>query len=146
MAKPSAGQVISGTHGYLWYNGDIVYEVSSFEAKLKLNRETINFSGDMMADSKLMSTEGTWSAKIKKIYSRAKTVAENALKGVDTRVTLIGKLEDPDNGGTERVQVENCWFDEVTLMSFESGKVIEDELSGGFTHFKYLDSIDKDKK
>ena len=139
--KPGVGKVISGTHGYLWWNGQICYEVSSFELKLSANRETINFSGDMMDDSKLMSISGTWSATIKKVYSRAKPFAEKLCKGIDERLTLIGKLEDPDNGGTERVQATSCWIDELTVMSFENGSLTEDEFSGGFTGIEYLDEI-----
>lgn len=54
-SKPAVGKTISGTHGYLWWNNSICYEVTSFEAKLKANRETITFAGDMWEDSKLMS-------------------------------------------------------------------------------------------
>ena len=118
---PAVGKVISGTHGYFWWNNSICYEITSFEAKIKTNRETINFSGQMWDDSKLMGVSGTWTAKIKKIYSR--------------------KLEDPDNGGTERVQLMSCWLDELTLQAFENGKITEDEFSGGFVGFKYLDTI-----
>lgn len=139
--KPAVGKVISGTHGYLWWNGDLCYEVTSFEAKLKTNRETINFSGDMWDDSKLMGMSGTWSAKIKKIYSRGKEYAESLAAGIDERLSLIGKLADPDNGGTERVQLKSCWLDELTLQAFENGKLAEDEFSGGFTGFTYLDDI-----
>ena len=28
--------------------------------------------------------------------------------GIDERLSLISKLEDPDNGGTERVQLMSC--------------------------------------
>ena len=138
---PRPGQVISGTHGFLWWNNDICYEITSWEAKVKTNRETIQFSGEMWEDSKLMSVSGTWTAKIKKIYSRGKTYAEKLSNGTDERLTLISKLADPDNGGTERVQIMNAWLDEVTLQAFESGKITEDEFSGGFVGFKYLDEI-----
>ena len=139
--KPAVGKVISGTHGYFWWNGSIVYEITSFEAKIKTNGETINFSGDMWADRKLMGVEGTWSAKIKKVYSRAKDLAADLADGKDTRLTLIGKLADPDNGGIERIQLNSCWLDELTLMSFENGKNTEDQISGGFTSYSYLESI-----
>lgn len=139
--KPRPGKVISGTHGYFWWNGSICYEITSFEAKLKANRETINFSGDMWADSKLMGVEGTWSAKIKKVYSRGKVYAEKLSQGIDERLTLTSKLEDPDNGGIERIQLTSCWLDELTLQAFENGKNTEDEFSGGFVGFKYLDTI-----
>lgn len=140
-AMPRAGQVISGTHGYLWINGSIVYEVLSFEARIETDREDITFAGQMTKDSKLMAVSGTWTATVRKMYSRSKEIAENLMKGIDTRATLIGKLADPDNGGTERIQFSNCWFDGATLMAFESGSVCEDELSGGFTSMKYLDTI-----
>ena len=48
---PAVGKVISGTHGYFWWNNSICYEITSFEAKIKTNRETINFSGQMWDDS-----------------------------------------------------------------------------------------------
>ncbi len=139
--KPAIGKVISGTHGYFWWDGAICYEITSFEAKIKANRETINFSGDMWDDSKLMSVSGTWTAKIKKIYSRGMEYAEKLAQGLDPRLTLISKLADPDNGGTERVQINSCWLDELTLQAFENGKITEDEFSGGFVGFKYLDTI-----
>lgn len=138
---PRAGQIISGTHGYLWFDGNIVYEVSSYEAKISTDREDMTFAGQMIKDSKLMAVAGTWSATIKKVYSRSKDIAESIMQGIDPRSTLIGKLQDPDNGGIERIQFSNCWFDEVTLMAFENGSVCEDELSGGFTGMKYLDEI-----
>ena len=138
---PRVGQAISGTHGYFWWNGDICYEITSFEAKLKTNRETINFAGQMWDDSKLMGVSGEWSAKIKKVYSRGKYYAEQLAKGIDERLTLTAKLEDPDNGGPERIQLTSCWLDELTLQSFENGKLTEDEFSGGFTGFTYLDEI-----
>ena len=114
---PAVGKVISGTHGYFWWNNSICYEITSFEAKIKTNRETINFSGQMWDDSKLMGVSGTWTAKIKKIYSRGKTYAEKLSAGIDERLSLISKLEDPDNGGIERVQLMSCWLDELTLQA-----------------------------
>ena len=140
--KPPVGKVISGTHGYFWWDGSICYEISSFEAKLATNRETISFAGDMWEDSKLMSVKGTWAAKIKKIYSRGKKYAEALSEGLDERITLIAKLADPDNGGTERIQLDSCWLDEITLLAFEHGSLTEDEFSGGFTGFKYLEAIE----
>ena len=77
----------------------------------------------MWDDSKLMGVSGTWTAKIKKIYSRGKTYAEKLSAGIDERLSLISKLEDPDNGGTERVQLMSCWLDELTLQAFGTEKL-----------------------
>ena len=71
----AVGKLIIGKQGYFLLYKIICYLITSFEAKIKTNRETINFSGQMWDDSKLMGVSGTWTAKIKKIYSRGKTYA-----------------------------------------------------------------------
>jgi len=140
--KPTAPRTISGTHGYLYWDGEIIFEVTSFEAKIKPNRETITFAGDMVADSKLMSLEGEFSFKIKKVFSRGQIkLAAEFKAGRDPRSQLIGKLSDPDAYGSERVVLNNCWFSDITLMNFESGKISEDEFSGGFTDWSFPDVI-----
>ena len=141
-SKPRANQLISGTHGVVWFNGNKVYEVSKFEAKITADREEVQFAGEMVKDSKLMSLSGEWSATIRKIYSYAKDISEEFMSGRDVRLTIIGQLKDPDNGGTEKIQLSGCWLDDITLQSFEAGSICEDELSGGFTDMTYLDSID----
>ena len=105
--KPTPGKVISGTHGYFWWNGAICYEVTSFEAKIKVNGETITFAGDMWEDRKVMGLSGSYTVKLKKVYSRAKEYADALKAGKDPRLTFIGSLDDPDNGGTETVTFEN---------------------------------------
>lgn len=140
--KPTAPRVMSGTFGMLYWNGEPVYEVNSFEAKLKVNRETVTFAGDTTEDSKLMGTAGEWSFKIKKVYSRGQELATQIKNGIDPRATFIGKVDDPDAFGSERVVLYNCWFGDLTLASFESGKVLEEEFSGGFTDFDFPDSVD----
>lgn len=139
--KPAPGKVISGTHGYFWWNGDICYEVTSFEAKVTVNGEDITFSGDMWTDRKMMGLAGEFTVKLKKVYSRAKEYADELKAGRDPRLTLIGQLADPDNGGTETVTLTNCWLDEIPLMNFENGSIVEEEYSGGFTGYSYSSTI-----
>lgn len=139
--KPTARQVMSGTHGIIWIDGDKCYELSKYESKLGTDRESMQFAGDMIKDSKLMAVEGTWTATVRKVFSRAKPIVTNLMKGVDTRSTIIAKINDPDNGGTERVQYSNCWFDEATIQKIEQGAICEDEFSGGFTGLEYLDTV-----
>ncbi len=136
-----AKNCISGTHGYLWWNGELIAEITSFEAPLKPDTEKVTFAGDMWEDRKLMGLSGEFKIKIKKIYSRAAEIAEAFKKGEDPRSELIAKLDDPDALGHERISLHNCWFDDLVLMKFESKKITEEEFSGGFTGFDYLDKI-----
>lgn len=143
MTKPTARNAISGTHTTCWWDGDICYEASSVEIKIKPNRETVQFSGEMIEDSKLMSVAGTYSIKIRKIYSRSAEYAEQMMQGIDPRITLIAKLDDPDAWGHERVKITNAWFDEIPVFSSENGKIVEEEYAGGFTGLQFLDKIEK---
>lgn len=139
----TAPNVISGTHGYIIWDGDYVYEASSFEAKIKTNRETLTFSGEMWEDSKLMSIGGEFTIKIRKVFSRAKALGEAFSKGEDPRSEIVGTIKDPDGLGMEKVTFKNCWFNDPTIMTFENGKIVEEEYSGGFTGIKFHDSINK---
>lgn len=142
--KITAPNIISGTHGKTWWDDSAIYEISSIEIKLKTNRETVTFAGDMIEDSKLMSVSGEFTIKVRKVFSRAKAYAEAFMKGNDPRSTIITELKDPDayGGGYEKVQITNCWFNDLPVISSENGKVSEDEFSGGFTGLKFLSSID----
>lgn len=142
MRKPSAPRVMNGTFGMLYWDGEPVFEVSSFTATLKLNRETVSFAMDMAEDSKLTGTSGEFSFKIKKIFSRGQQKLAMAIKrGIDVRSQFVGKIDDPDAYGSERLVLENCWFGDITLMAFESGKIGEEEFSGGFTDFDFPDTV-----
>lgn len=141
--KPTARNILSGTHATSWWDGDVCYEMSKVEVKLKTNRETVTFAGDMIEDSKLMSVSGTVSVTIRKVYSRAAEYAKQIMQGKDPRSTLIFKIDDPDAWGHERVKLSNVWFEEIPVFSAENGKIVEEEYSGGFTGLEFLDEIAK---
>lgn len=141
MTKPTARNAISGTHATCWWDGQICYEATSIEIKLKANRETVQFSGDMIEDSKLMSVSGTYTIKIRKVFSRSAEYAEQMTQGIDPRISIIAKLDDPDAWGHERVKITNAWFDEIPVFSSENGSLVEEEYSGGFTDLQFLDII-----
>ena len=113
--KPRGNQLCSGTFGKLWIDGSL--------------------AGDTTNDSKLMGVDYEFSYTVRKVYSRGKEIADGHKKGKDTRHTLVARLEDPDNGGYETIQLDNCWYNDVSLMNFETGKIVEEEFSGGFTDY-----------
>lgn len=141
--KPTAPRVMSGTFGMLYWNGEPVYEVKKFEAKLKVDREDISFAGEMGKDSKLIGMGGEWSFTVNKVFSRgAKAISLEIKEGRDPRCQFNGKVDDPDAFGSERMTLYNCWFGDLDLMNFESGKVINQEFSGGFTDFDFPDTVE----
>ena len=62
----SARRVISGTWGELWIDGEKVAEVSACQAKVALNKETVNLCGRFMTTHKAMSASGTGSLTLHK--------------------------------------------------------------------------------
>lgn len=142
MAKNfKAPNVINGTHGYVEWDGARVYEASSASATLKTNRENLQFAGEMVNDTKLMSLSGEFSIKLRKVFSRSKELVEQFLQGKDPRSEITINLQDPDAIGYEKVTLHNCWFNDLPISSYESGKLIEEEYSGGFTSITFHDSI-----
>ena len=73
--KPTAPRVMSGTHGYVYWDNQIVFEVNSAEATIKTDREDVTFSGDMWKDSKLMGVSGEFSIKIERIRGRSLSIS-----------------------------------------------------------------------
>jgi hypothetical protein len=136
---------ISGTFGKLWWDGELIAEIESFEAKVSAKREEVVM--DMDEDSKLVGLKGEGTIKVKKFFTRGKKkLLEAWKKGEDPRSTLQGKISDPDAIGkqSESVTIGNVWFDDITLLSFEKGKKVEEEFKFGFTpsDASFIDTIE----
>lgn len=125
-----------GTYGKVWWDGEEVFEIESFEAKIKADRDDVTFADSLDSDSKIKGLKGEGKLKIKKVFSRGKRKFLEAWKsGEDVRSQLVGRVKDPDAVGkqSERIVLNNVWFDDLTLLDFELGKKMEEELSFGFT-------------
>ncbi len=146
MSTVDGRRVVSGTYGRVWYNGDLWIEVQQFEAKVIVEREDVQIG--LSIDSKINGLRGEGTFRRLKIYTRTnKKVLEDWKAGRDPRGTFIGAIADPDavGGQDERVQINNVWFNENTLLSFEKGVgKTEQETPFGFTptETRYLDTIE----
>lgn len=61
---------------------------------------------------------------------QAQLLSKKIKKGIDVRIQIISKIEDPDAYGSERLVIENAWFNELTLQKFENATMIDEEYSG----------------
>ncbi len=136
-------KTLSGTWGEVWVDGDKIFECSKIEQKITANREDVQLGIDV--DSKITGLKGEFTLGVKRVYTRYTDVLENWKKGIDQRIQIICKLQDPDASGEqmERYATENCWFNDLPLVSYEKGAVIEQEVTGGFTpsDMQVLDEI-----
>ncbi|MBS5780119.1 phage tail tube protein [Megamonas sp.] len=124
----------NGSWGKVWWDNELLFEIQKFEAKVTADREDVFIS--ISKDSKIVSLTGELSFTIKSVVNRNINKYLEAWKqGLDPRGTFIGLIDDPDavDGQKERCSIDNVWFNDLLLMSFEKGKVVEKEFMAGFT-------------
>lgn len=124
----------NGSHGRVWWDGLFLFEISKFEAKVTADREDVLIGNSK--DSKITSLTGEGSFTIKSVINRnINRYLEEWKNGHDPRATLVGLIDDPDavEGQKERCILDNVWFNELLLMTFEKGQVVEKEFTFGFT-------------
>lgn len=136
---------LSGSWGRVWLDGALLFEISAFECKVDVDREDV-FIG-VSRDSKVVSLTGSFTITVKKVFNRGiKAYLENQQKGIDPRFTLVCEISDPDaiNSQKERISIENCWFNNLDILSFEKATVVENTLEGNFTpsDLTYLETIE----
>lgn len=133
MSKQRGNKTLAGTHAEVWVDGQKIWEVSKITQKVTANREDVQL--DMDVDSKITGLKGEFTLVVKKVYTRYAAVLEKWQKGIDLRSQIIANLADPDAVGvqSERYSTDNCWFNELPLVNWEKGGIIEEEVSGGFT-------------
>lgn len=138
-----AKNVINGTWGELWLDGDKVGELSAFQAKVTLNKVDVNICGDLWKRQKVVGMEGKGMIKIHKVSSRMIIKMKDNMKtGKQSVCTIVAKLTDPDSWGAERVVIKDCVFDELTLMDFEVKKNIEETYNFSFSDYDFMDLIE----
>ncbi|KMO87228.1 terminase [Megasphaera cerevisiae DSM 20462] len=124
----------NGSHGKVWWDNELLFEIEKFECKVTANREDVIIGNSV--DSKIVSLKGEGTITIKSVINRNISAYLEAWKsGQDPRATFVGLIEDPDavDKQKERCSIDNVWFNELAIMNFEKGKVVEKEFPFGFT-------------
>lgn len=137
----AANRVMSGTWGQVWVASELWAEVSAFQAKFTYTKEDQQMAGQMAVDTKIVNAKGTGSITIKKVFSRTANHSNQVLKGIDERLTIIGKLGDPDAYGAERVAFYNVSLDEEAIMDWKAGGTTEITIPFTFTEREWLQEV-----
>lgn len=129
----------------LWWDGELLFEIDSFECKVTADRSDVLIGNSK--DSKIVSLTGSGTFTIKSVINRnINAYLEEWKNGHDPRATLVGLIDDPDavDGQKERVSIDNVWFNELTLMNFTKGEVIQKEFPFGFTpeDAKFIETVE----
>lgn len=141
-SKITANQVLNGTYGTVWINGNLAANIKKFEAKLTLNYEQVDIANDPGEHQKFMGYSGAGTMTFNKVDSSIVAMMyEDILKGKIPEIMMVGKLGDPQSIGAERVQFNEVTIDEIMLLNFEQKTVMEEEVPFKFASFKMLDLI-----
>ncbi|MED1850350.1 phage tail tube protein [Brevibacillus borstelensis] len=142
MARPNASRVINGTYGRVWVDGELWAEVDSFEAKVTINYEDVNFAGEGATFKKAIGWTGEGSMTIKKIHSRIQQkMAAAVRRGEYPRLQIVGKVADPSAFGAERIAFYDVTVNEFLLLRFEQKTLGSEEIPFAFSDYEAIDSI-----
>ncbi len=140
MDNFTASQVMSGTQGEVWIDGQYMAEVTGFKAEIKLLKEEVNQVKRMFKQYKVVGCEGTGNVKLNHVSSFFIQLMANNIKNArQTVCTIVVKLDDPDAVGAERISITDATFDKLTLMDWEAKKLTSDDYDFTFTDFDILD-------
>lgn len=136
-------QVINGTYGAAFINGDRFFNVKEFEAKVSLNFEDIQLAEELGTDAKYLGYNIEGTMLLHKVDDKiARHYAEGITTGVLPDITVVTRLKDPAvAGGAERVQLNGVKFTELTLAKWKLGEAQEEEVPFRARSYKYLEMI-----
>ena len=136
-------RVMSGTGGEVWVDDDYYGEVTAFKASIKIDYSEVSRVRNLAKGKKISGISGEGEITGNHIRSFwVEKLLDSMLDGEIPSVTIIGKLDDPDAFGAERVELKNCTFEELTLMDWKNGENTEESISFAFTDVDFTDRVE----
>ena len=135
-------QVISGTHGELWMEGDQLAEIKGFEAKVEIEKEDIKKARQMATGSKMKGFKCTGTMTLHKVDSyMLKQISDSIQAGINPTFKLLSSLNDPASLGAERIVIKDAKFDTLILANWKVDEIGEQEYPFTFTKWELKDLI-----
>ncbi|QAT40835.1 phage tail tube protein [Clostridium sp. JN-9] len=136
-------KTLYGNFGAVFINDSQAAEATGIQAKAKINKVDVPMCGTMSKKYKIVGWDGSGTLTLNKTSSRMiLLVADDLRNGKETVFTIISKMSDPGNGGTERIKFIGCKVDELTLADWSAGKLGTESVPFTFEDFEILDTID----
>lgn len=135
-------EVISGSWGQVWFDGEYMAEVTACKAEVGYKKTEVPQTCTMIPGQKITGLEPKGELKFNHVNSTVMKKEQEAIRGGKTAVhTIIIKVDDPDAHGAERVALYGCVFDKMILADFEANKLGERSYGFTFTDWDILESI-----
>lgn len=140
--KFDAKQVINGTWGQVWFDGEYLAQILACKAEVEYKKTEVQQACKRMTGQKITGLEAKGEIKLHHINSFVMKKEQEAIsKGKTATHTIILKLDDPDTIGAERVALYNCVLDKMILADFENNKMGEESYSFTYDDWDILESI-----
>ena len=142
MDNYTASQVVNGTWGEMWLNGDFMAETIALQAKVTLTKTAVNMCGTLVPGQKVTGMDLKGTMKINKVSSyMIRANSANIKAGKAAEYTIISNLADPQSMGAERIVLKGVMIDELTLVDWEGKKNLEESIPFTFQDWDLLDLI-----
>ena len=93
MNNYTAAQVISGTFGQMWLNGDLMAETIALQAKVTLKKATIVMCGTLVDGQKVTGMELKGTLKMHKVSSYMITALSDSIRhGKTPEFTIVSNV------------------------------------------------------
>ena len=140
--KMDKNKIIRGSFGAVWFDGQEVGSVKSFEAKITLDYEDVDIMGDLGKYKRYMGYSGEGTMTLHKIDSSiAKLIGDAIRSGNMPDFTIVAKLDDPSAYGAERVELTGVTINELMALKFENKALREEEVPFSFSHYRFIELI-----
>jgi hypothetical protein len=135
-------QVINGTWGEVWFDGEYLAQVTACKAEVGFKKTAITQCQSLIDGQKITGLEPKGELKLHHINSFVMNKVGALVKAGKTPThTIISNVSDPDAIGAERVAYYYCVLDKMILADWEAGKTGEESYSFTFGDWEPIQTI-----
>jgi hypothetical protein len=144
MKGMESKQVMNGSQGELWIDGDYMSQVTEFKAEVTIDKTEIKMVKKLQKQYKMIGLTCKGSLKMNHISSyMLDKMSEDIKAGKQTICTIVSNLDDPDSIGAERIVIKDAVFDSLILADWAAGKMGEESYNFTFSDWDTLDTADE---
>ena len=138
----NTNDLLRGTDGRVYIDGELMGYVKSFEAKLSFDKNDILVNGDYGTKHvpQSYSIAGTYSG-FKANSQFLRKYAGAAKNGTIPAMTITSKNTNAASGEKEIVKLIGVMPDEIMLSQFENGTILEEEVPFTADDYEVIDLI-----
>lgn len=142
MAEFNPTQVLHGSGGTAWLNGQKLATLQSVELKVTGDFEDINLCGDTRSYQIFNGFSGEGTLTYLKVDSGVLALAAQAYRsGMMPEIKIITNVTQRGTNKSERIAVNGVTVTEFMLAKFEKKAKIEEEIPIKFADFEILEKI-----